>query len=69
VAAVGITDAAAVTAAIGIVPEGIKDRGIVEGREDSAAVPAEVRAGRAEGSEGRALNDTTAWKLANVRNM
>ena len=69
VAAVGITDAAAVTAAKGIVPVGIKARGIVEGREDSAAAPAELRAGRAEGSEGRAPKDTTEWMLATVRNM
>ena len=66
VAAVGITDAAAVTAAKGIVPVGIKARGIVEGREDSAAAPAELRAGRAEG---RAPKDTTEWMLATVRNM
>lgn len=68
-AAVGITDAADVTAATGIVPEGIKARGIVEGKEDSAAAPAEVRAGSAEGSEGKTLKENAEWKLATVRNM
>lgn len=69
VATVGITDAADVTAATGIVPEGIKARGIVEGREESAAAPAELRAGSAEGSEGKTLKETAECKLATVRNM